>query len=41
MIDDRDRLAERLGGLHLVGREDDRAAPVAQLDERLAQQRRG
>ena len=35
------RLAQRLGGLHLVGREDERPALVAQLEERLAQQRRG
>ncbi len=38
-VDDGERLAQRLGGLHLVGREDDRAALVAQLHERLAQQR--
>ena len=38
-IHDHERLAQRLGGLHLVGREDDRPALVAQLDERLAQQR--
>ena len=40
VVDDRDRLAHRLDRLHLVGREDDRLAPVAQLQDRLAQQRR-
>ncbi len=39
MIDDHERLAERLGDLHLVGREDDRPTLIAQLDERVAQQR--
>jgi hypothetical protein len=39
VIDDDERLAERLGDLHLVGREDDRPALIAQLDERVAQQR--
>ncbi len=38
-VDDRDRLAERLDRLHLVGREDQGLALVAQLEERLAQQR--
>jgi len=38
-IDDRDRLAHRLDRLHLVGREDQRPAFVAQLEERLAQER--
>ena len=38
-VDDRDRLAQRLDRLHLVGREDERPALVAQLEERLAQQR--
>ena len=38
VIDDGERLAQRLGGLHLVGREDDRPALVAQLEERLAQE---
>ena len=37
-VHDRDRLAQRLRHLHLVGREDDRPAPVAQLEERLAQE---
>ena len=37
-IDDRDRLAQRLRDLHLVGREDDRPAAVPQLEERLAQE---
>ena len=38
-IDDRDRLAHRLDRLHLVGREDQRPALVAELEERLAQER--
>ena len=38
VVDDRDRLAQRLGRLHLVGREDQRPATVAQLHERLAQE---
>ena len=39
VVDDRQRLAQGLCRLHLVGREDDRAALVAQLDEGVAQQR--
>ncbi len=39
-IDDRHRLAHRLDGIHLVGREDDRLAAVAELEDRLPQQRR-
>ena len=38
VVDDGDGLAHRLGRLHLVGREDQRAAPVAQLHEGLAQE---
>ena len=38
VIDDRDRLAECLGGLHLVGREDERPTAIAQLGEGLSQQ---
>ena len=37
-VDDRDRLAQGLGDLHLVRREDDGAAAVAELEERLAQE---
>ena len=40
VIDDHERLAKRLGDLHLVRREDDRPALIAQLDERVAQQRK-
>ena len=39
MIDDRERFAEGLGRLHLVRREHDRPTRVAQLDERVAEQR--
>ena len=39
MVDDDERLAECLGHLHLVGREDDRATFIAELDERLAEER--
>ena len=38
LVDDRDRFAHRLGRLHLVGREDERPAAIAQLHERLAQE---
>ena len=38
VVDDGDRFAQRLGGFHLVGREDERPAAVAQLGERLAQE---
>jgi hypothetical protein len=38
-VDDRDRLAERLYGLHLVGREDERLAVIPELEERLTKQR--
>ena len=40
VVDDGERLAQGLGRLHLVGREDDRAALVAQLEEGLAQEAR-
>ena len=38
-VDDRERFAQRLRGLHLVGREDDRPTLVAELDERFPQER--
>ncbi len=38
VVDDGQRLAQGLGRLHLVGREDDRPALVAQLEEGLAQE---
>ena len=38
VVDDGDRFAHRLGRLHLVGREDERPAAVAELHERLAQE---
>jgi hypothetical protein len=38
-VDDRDRLAQRLDRLHLVRREDQRLALLAQLEERLAEDR--
>ncbi len=37
-VDDRHGLAQRLRHLHLVGREDDRAPAVAELEEGLAQE---
>ena len=38
-VDDRDRLAQRLDGLHLVGREDQGLALVTKLEERLPEDR--
>src|SRR5436309_2608753 len=38
VIDDRERFAEGFGDLHLMGREHDRAARVAQLDESITEQ---
>ena len=37
-IDDRDRFAHRLDGVHLVGREDERPALVTKLEEGLAEE---